>query len=545
MNRPGRHALSGVLVALLTLAGCSTAAPDPPIASSPTGDPGSATTVPPQDSERPDSTLPDRPDATAADNGEKHPCTGAGAARPAVLCVRAGTESGGDGTADAPYGAINDAIAAAQSGDVVQVAAGTYRENVALGRLGDLTDRNLILLGGFDPDGFGTRDAGTHVSLIDGAFENPGVSIHVDSDGDTVLDGFHITRGRGLGLTWEDGDGAGGGVRIQFMGDGRVTVSHNVIYDNESADHTSMEYETRGGGIHADFEDWEGDSTGEVLILDNIVRDNRASRGAGINVRGARATIAGNLIEANQGHGDHGGGLYISTDATVVEDNIIRGNVIGVTAGYGWGGGALVAAASADFRGNLITDNYAPTIGSGVFWDEGATGTMRNDLIVANRCPEDERSGAAIYVDGGEAPSHVAVFNATVADHDCPDSSAGAIYLQAGSTITIRDSILWGNTHEITDDTGASHTITYSITADPGQGNLLADPLFADAPGGDFHLRSFAGRHTAEGWVNDSETSPAIDAGDPEADYSREPQPNGGRVDLGAYGNTPQASRSP
>ena len=36
--------------------------------------------------------------------------------------------------------------------------------------------------------------------------------------------------------------------------------------------------------------------------------------------------------------------------------------------------------------------------------------------------------------------------------------------------------------------------------------------------------------------------SPAIDAGDPGSDWSKEPKPNGRRVNLGAYGNTPEAA---
>lgn len=36
--------------------------------------------------------------------------------------------------------------------------------------------------------------------------------------------------------------------------------------------------------------------------------------------------------------------------------------------------------------------------------------------------------------------------------------------------------------------------------------------------------------------------SPAIDTGDPESDWSREPKPNGRRVNLGAYGNTSEAA---
>jgi len=38
--------------------------------------------------------------------------------------------------------------------------------------------------------------------------------------------------------------------------------------------------------------------------------------------------------------------------------------------------------------------------------------------------------------------------------------------------------------------------------------------------------------------------SPCIDAGDPASDYSNEPAPNGGRINLGAYGNTSEATCS-
>jgi len=77
-----------------------------------------------------------------------------------------------------------------------------------------------------------------------------------------------------------------------------------------------------------------------------------------------------------------------------------------------------------------------------------------------------------------------------------------------------------------------------------GVGNIDADPLFvAD---GDCHLKSEAGRWNAEarGWVFDEVASPCIDAGDPNADWTAELWPNGGRIDMGAYGGTSQASMS-
>jgi hypothetical protein len=57
--------------------------------------------------------------------------------------------------------------------------------------------------------------------------------------------------------------------------------------------------------------------------------------------------------------------------------------------------------------------------------------------------------------------------------------------------------------------------------------SISLDPLFKDQPSFDYHLRP---------------NSPAIDAGDPTSDYSLERPPNGGRIDLGAYGGTPEAT---
>ena len=58
----------------------------------------------------------------------------------------------------------------------------------------------------------------------------------------------------------------------------------------------------------------------------------------------------------------------------------------------------------------------------------------------------------------------------------------------------------------------------------------LDDPLFVDLAGDDYHTSSGA---------------TSIDAGDPTTDFSLEPTNDGNRVNLGAYGNTPQATTSP
>ena len=45
-------------------------------------------------------------------------------------------------------------------------------------------------------------------------------------------------------------------------------------------------------------------------------------------------------------------------------------------------------------------------------------------------------------------------------------------------------------------------------------------------------------------WITDDVTSPCIDAGDPMTPVGNEPFPNGGIINMGAYGGTAEASKS-
>ncbi len=98
---------------------------------------------------------------------------------------------------------------------------------------------------------------------------------------------------------------------------------------------------------------------------------------------------------------------------------------------------------------------------------------------------------------------------------------------------------------------------------DIGTGNIDANPCFAelehmdpnstpDDPNddfwaaGDYHLKSQAGRFdpNSADWVQDEVTSPCIDTGDPNDSVRAEPAPNGGRINMGAYGGTIHASQT-
>ncbi len=74
--------------------------------------------------------------------------------------------------------------------------------------------------------------------------------------------------------------------------------------------------------------------------------------------------------------------------------------------------------------------------------------------------------------------------------------------------------------------------------------SLSRDPFFVAPLTQNYHLQSAGGSWHGSAWVADPLTSPCLDAGDPESAFGLEPVPNGGRVNLGAYGNTELASRS-
>ena len=138
---------------------------------------------------------------------------------------------------------------------------------------------------------------------------------------------------------------------------------------------------------------------------------------------------------------------------------------------------------------------------------------------------------------------------------------AGAIS-NLGSNPVVTNCILWLNSSP---QIFGNATISYTNIQGgwPGDGNIDVDPEFVRAgywtepsprsPNssvwieGDYHLKSEAGRWdpVSESWVIDNVTSPCIDASDPNSPVGDEPEPNGSRINMGAYGGTAEASKSP
>lgn len=126
--------------------------------------------------------------------------------------------------------------------------------------------------------------------------------------------------------------------------------------------------------------------------------------------------------------------------------------------------------------------------------------------------------------------------NVTVVNNDY------GIEAYADSDPNISNSIIWNNTYS--DLYGCQARYSCIEIGGGGEGNLNANPQFADSNNGDYHLCSPHGRYWAKHdvWVLDDVISPCIDGGDPNSDYSNERKPNGGRINMGAYGGTAYAS---
>ena len=437
-----------------------------------------------------------------------------------------------DGSALRPFRTIQAALDAAATGDAVLVARGAYTENVRI------EGRRIALRGGYagassaqyaaNAGGdFSTQAPAANVTIIQASDPMAATVLLLDPAANgSLVDGFTV-RGGSHGIELDTA------FTFPLLDD--ITITRNVVEDNGVADYSHF-----GGGIAL--------SGSNHVVADNVIRNNVGGRGAGAAVCCDDITFERNLVEGNVGYSDHGGGIN-QVGTGELRYNVIRGNRIGEGLGYGWGGGMLVLG-TPRLSYNVYTENHAPSVGGALFMDDGARAILEHELIVNNTAA----TGAAVYLDGygDDVFSTAELRHCTIAGNTASETPLGnAVYITGGSSATVRNSIAWNNQgDDFEADERSSYSVAYTLTQEgvAGTGNLSADPLFAAA--GDFHLRSTAGRFDpaanggAGGFVVDGQHSPAIDAGDPAAPFAAEPLPNGGRVNLGAYGNTEEASKS-
>jgi hypothetical protein len=148
---------------------------------------------------------------------------------------------------------------------------------------------------------------------------------------------------------------------------------------------------------------------------------------------------------------------------------------------------------------------------------------------------------AGVFADG-QSSVEVLILNNTI----CGNQNEADVSLWRGARALLVNNII-GDIDCLDNNQDAATLVYNDIFAQPVNGeNISIDPLFADPNNSDYHLKSQAGRWNpkTQSWVKDNVTSPCIDAGDPMSPIGLEPFPNGGRINMGAYGGTAEASKS-
>lgn len=147
------------------------------------------------------------------------------------------------------------------------------------------------------------------------------------------------------------------------------------------------------------------------------------------------------------------------------------------------------------------------------------SGTYNCDGLIVNSTIVNNLSGLNIC--DGEIKNCIVAYNTSYGLSNC--------------NAVINYNNVWGNTSG-----------SYGAGTVPSPNDIHLDPQFVDFENSDYHLKSGAGRwdSNSENWVNDDVNSPCIDAGDPCDPIGVEPNPNGGRINMGAYGGTAEASKS-
>ncbi len=410
----------------------------------------------------------------------------------------------GDGRSWVSAASLANALASADDGDVLWLAAGTYQ-----GSTFSPGNNNLKLYGGFTVGmtQFEQRDWEANRTVLNGEGVRRVLSISLDG---ILLDGLVISNG-----FWSSSNDAGGGIRKS--GVGSLTVA-NTVFCNNRFTGTGR----NGGGGYF--------SGGSVTLTNCSFIGNigaQYNRGGGFYATGVNLVVEDCRFSDNRtGSSNAGGGAFYVTGGTLdVRACVFDANVIGTCSTSDGGAVSLAGALSATFRNCVFNGNSGGR-------------------------------GGAIAVSLSEE-STTTVENCTFANTNKAGYYGGAVFVGSG-IVRVNNSILWNNSAQYGAEIyngGGAISVEFCCLSATGAGALSGsvsmlsciteDPLFAG--GSDFHLQSSEGRWDPDSasWTSDAgQYSPCIDRGDPESDYSREPTEHGYRVNIGAYGNTPYASKS-
>lgn len=310
-------------------------------------------------------------------------CTGAAGA--ATLCVNPGGTGG-------CYSTISAAVAAASARDEIDVAPGTYTEDVVI-------TKPLSLIG---------RDRTT--TIIDATGQSNGIYIDgLDAPGlsSVVVRGFTVQHANYEGILVQNASG--------------VTIFRNIVQNNDL---------------------WLNGTAGTCPGIAAFETEEQQDCGEGIHLMGAdHSTVASNIVQNNSG------GILITDETAVSRDNVIGGNTVQNNA---WACGITMASHPGYVRigtAPLAFGIYHTTVvgntsehngtsgsgGAGVGIFAPGPGNISDDnTVVDNQLLNNGQSGVAIHnhvsFGAGGPPNPELSNNAIIGNHitaNGPDPAVG------------------------------------------------------------------------------------------------------------------------
>jgi hypothetical protein len=224
------------------------------------------------------------------------------------------------------FESITAALASARIGDRIVVKPGLYKETLVWPGV-----HGIAL----------TSEKGPAETIIQGNGKNPVIRIEGDLKWDTLVQGFTL-RGGGAGNV---GRQFGAGVNII---DASPTIRNCIITQNNGRPYRGT------GGVFL----WNS----RAVVENNIIADNRYQA----------ATL-------------QAGGICVWEGMPKVEKNVIRGNSGEQEAYYSRAAGIRLQNSKSLVRGNIIEQNIATSVGSGVYASQIDSSCVFGNSITANR----------------------------------------------------------------------------------------------------------------------------------------------------------------
>jgi hypothetical protein len=373
---------------------------------------------------------------------------------------------------------IQAGIDAAENGDTVLVAPGTYNESI------DFMGKAITVM----------SSGGPTSTIIDGGARTYTVLFKTNEQRNSILNGFTVQNGGKVSNTLA----SYGGIGISSAAPSIVgnIITNNFCYNINSYTSSPL---IQGNEISSalDSGDACSDAGGAAIWLLGNYQDSGFSE-----MPGAPAVI-GNTIESNVDSGTEGAGSNGSAGIAdwgadpIIENNIIRNNKT-----YGNGGGVNIVSGGALVAQNLIYGNQAGCGGGGLSFDFGTadepgpvTGFVINNVIAGNTtfhaCVFDGiGEGSQVYVWVQSSQTEFAN-NIIVGKSSDPAVFCDPTWDGTSFPLNIFDH------NDVFNPGGAAFGGT-CLDQNGAYGNISADPLFVNAAGNEYHLQA---------------GSPAIDSG--------------------------------